>query len=379
MRRESYVLIDGNTLTKNTENIIKKYPNYKYYFGVVKNNAYHHGIDTVLDLKKGGINYFCVSSLDEAIKLRKYDKDTPVLCLEPIPLDYVKEALDYNVTLTVESLEYLVRLLKENVSVKVHIKIDSGMHRLGFYKKEEIKRAYDLIKDSDMTLEGIYSHFATSGVSDIYYDKQVNTFMELTSLIDLSKIPIVHFGRSLTLVQKEKLPFCNGIRLGIVLYGFNQSRVINNDLKSKLREIKRNHIIDKYKLSKSILTNDLKVDTAFSLYSIVMSVREVKKGDVVGYNTYEILEDGYILTLPIGYADGVTKKFGKVYIEGKYYKIVSDCMDMIMIYSKEKINVGMKVEIIGKHISIKEVCSKLGINAYHLFNQITDRVTYVKE
>ena len=94
----------------------------------------------------------------------------------------------------------------------------------------------------------------------------------------------------------------------------------------------------------------------------------------MGYNTYKIEEDGYILTLPIGYADGVNKNYKYVYINGEYLKIVGDCMDMLLIFSPKKIQVGTKVEIFGSHIPISSVCKVLGINAYHLFNQISNRV-----
>ena len=89
MQRKTYAVIDGNILTKNVEEIRKKYPDYQYYFGVVKNNAYHHGMKSVLDLIRGGINYLAVSSLEEALSVRKYTTDTPVLCLEPISLDLI--------------------------------------------------------------------------------------------------------------------------------------------------------------------------------------------------------------------------------------------------------------------------------------------------
>ena len=98
---------------------------------------------------------------------------------------------------------------------------------------------------------------------------------------------------------------------------------------------------------------------------------------MIGYNTYKIPEKGFIATIPIGYADGVTKEFQTVYINGNYCQIVSDSMDMIMVYSKEKIKIGEKVEIFGNHISVSDVCRKTNMNAYHLFNQISHRVTRV--
>ena len=108
-----------------------------------------------------------------------------------------------------------------------------------------------------------------------------------------------------------------------------------------------------------------------------MSSRKVIENDRVGYNTYKIKEEGYILTIPIGYADGVTKEYGFVYIDENPYPIVSDCMDMIMVFSEKEISVGTLVEIIGPHQRIKDLCKRLSTNSYHLLNLISNRVTRV--
>ncbi len=380
MQRKSYVKIDENILKDNVIAIKEKYPDYKYYIGVVKNNAYHHGFYIVKSLKEGGVNYFAVSSLEEAKEVRKYDLKTPILSLEPIFLTYLDDVLKYDVTLTIESLEEAKELSLKDFSkkVKVHLKVDSGMHRLGFMDKNAFLKAYQLLqKNKNIFIEGVYTHFATSGVSDPYYDLQVKTFLSITSLVNLQEIPIVHLGRSLTLVEHEKLSFANGIRLGIILYGFNQSRMKDTSFKGKLRELKLKFLQKKYQCSPTILENDLKVTPTFTLFSEVISERFVKKGEAVGYNTYKMEEDGYILTIPIGYADGVTRDFKSVWIKGNFYKIVSDCMDMIMVYSKEKIPLHSPVEIIGPHMSIKMLCARTHKNAYHLFNDISTRVPYL--
>ncbi len=382
MQRKTYAWIDGEKLKNNVQEIRKKYPDYQYYFGVVKNNAYHHGMKCVIDLKAGGINYFAVSSLEEALLVRKYDRNTPILCLEPIDLEFIDDILNNDITITVESLDYLKQLLKMELygKIKIHVKVDTGMHRLGFYEKESLNKAVKLIRENkDCILEGIYSHFATSGVMDPYYDLQVECFLDLTSDIDLQSIPIVHLGRSLSLVQHPKLTFCNGIRLGIVMYGFSQSHMKDNSLKGKIRSFKRSILQKKHHCSLTILENDLNVKPAFSLYSVVMSIRKVSENDMVGYNIKEMDEEGYILTIPVGYADGVTKAYKSVWIENNYYSIVSDSMDMIMVFSKEFVSVGSKVEIIGEHLPVKLVCQRVGKNAYHLFNDISNRVVRVHQ
>lgn len=379
MQRKTYAYIDGNILENNIKEIKKKYPDYKYYIGVVKNNAYHHGMKCVLDMIRGGINYFAVSSLEEALALRKYT-DYPVLILEPISLEFVSDAINNNITLTVESLEYTKELLKEDIysELKVHLAIDSGMNRLGFQTRKELDEALKLLKEhKKIVVEGLFTHFATSGVMDPHWDNQVKKFLNITKNIDFKEIPMVHLGRSLTLVNHPKLEYANAVRLGIIMYGFSQSRKEGSSLRSKLQKLKRNHYQKKYECSKTFLENDLKLNTAMSLYTEVISTRKVHAGDIVGYNAYPIKEDGYILTLPVGYADGVTKDYKEVAIESKRYKIVSDCMDMIMVYSETPIKVGTKVEIFGRTIPISSVTRRLGLNSYHLFNQISDRVVRV--
>lgn len=380
VQRKTYALIDRVALKENIKEIKRKYSAYEYYFGVVKNNCYHHGMKCVVDMYAAGINYFAVSSLEEAFEVRKYLSDAPVLCLEPIDLEFLDDVINKEITITIESLEYLQELLKLNPysHLKIHLKVDSGMHRLGFCKKEDLSRAVELIREhKNLILEGIYSHFATSGITDSYWDFQVKRFLEITEDINLKEIPIVHFGRSLTLVNHPKLSFCNGIRLGIVLYGFAQSRKEGTSFRDRLRVWKRKRLQKKNHCSKTTLENDLALKPVFSLYSTVMSVREVEKEDLVGYDGVKAPLDGYILTIPIGYADGVTKSFDTVFIEGKFCKIFSDCMDMILVFSEEKVALGTEVELIGPHKTIQSVCQTTGKNAYHLLNDISNRVVRV--
>ena len=376
MQRKTYAIIDGNKIKENVKEIKKHYPDYKYYIGVVKNNAYHHGIKCVTSMILGGVNYFAVSSLEEAISLRNYT-DFPILILEPIALDLVLDAINLNLTITVDSLDYAKKLVDVDLfaKLKVHLAVDSGMNRLGIKDAGELKEAYTLLLENDkINLEGLYTHFATSGIMDPYYDKQLKTFKSITSGISLKDIPIVHLGRSLTLVTREKLDFVNGIRLGIIMYGMSLSSNLGNGLKGKLRELKRTLIRKKYKCSECHFTNDLNLKTTFSLYSSVMAVRRVYKGDNVGYNTYKVKNDGYIITIPIGYADGVTKDFKYVAYKGKKLPIVSDSSDMLMAFSEEYINIDEKIEIFGASISVREAARNLNVNTYHLFNQIQNRV-----
>jgi len=381
MYRNTYVKINESTLTNNIKEIKKKYSNYKYYIGVVKGNAYGHGAYSVSALIKGGINYLAVSSLEEAIEIRKYEKDIPILCLEPINSKYIDDIIKYNVTATIDSLELAKEYCKHEKNLKVHIKLDTGMSRLGINDSEELRDTIKILKENNIEIEGIYTHFATTGISDPYYDLQLKKFVKLMYMIDLSQFKIIHLGRSLTLVNHQQLPFINGIRLGIIMYGFNGSMPAGKGFKNYLRELKRKRLIRKYHISPTIRENDLNLKTAFSLYTEVMSIRKIKKGDFVGYGAKYIADrDMLIATLPIGYADGMSVLIKNVVINGKKYPIVGEiCMDMTMIEVDESVKLHDQVEIFGDKISIREVGRKLNTNAYHVFTGITVRVPRIYE
>ena len=378
MYRKTYAIIDEDKLKNNIKEIKAKYDNYKYYIGVVKNNAYNHGIKIINSLIEGGINYLAVSSLEEALDARKYNSKIPILCLEVIDLDYIYDCINNNVTITVESLEYLEKLnkIKLDFPIKIHLKLNTGMNRLGISEVKEVNKCVSIISENKkLILEGIYTHFATSGISDKYYDEQMKKFQELTKDIDLTTIPIVHLGRSLTLVNHDKPDFVNGIRLGIIMYGFSQSIKEDTSLRGKLRAIKRKKLIKKFNISKTYLTNDLNLKTAFSLYSNVMTIKKVKNKEFVGYGASFFADrDIKVAIIPIGYADGVTIKYKNVSIKGKKYQIIADSMDMLMVKVDNTVKIGDKVEIFGENISIREASRNNGCNSYRLFNMITNRV-----
>ena len=232
MYRNTFVEINIDNLQENVKNIKNYFNNYKYYFGVVKGNAYGHDIHIINYLIESGINYLAVSSLEEAIKLRKVNNEIPVLCLEPIDLDYIDICIKNNITITIHDYDYYKGLMNKKLEgkLKVHIKIDSGMNRIGIKDRDHITEIYNnLINSKNIILEGIYTHLATTGISDIYWDKQVKKFKYLTENIDLNKIPIVHMARSIAFLDHPKIDICNGIRIGIAMYGYDPNPIQRND------------------------------------------------------------------------------------------------------------------------------------------------------
>ncbi len=375
MYRNTYVSVDKAVLKENVHNITDKYREYKYFFGVVKGDAYGHGFHVIDALIEGGVNYLAVATADEAEKVREINADIPLLCLEPPEEDAFSFFCESNITFTVDSLEGARELCGYNFTkkIKVHLKLDTGMNRLGFKNEDELLEAFSLLKSSENTeIEGIYTHLATSGVNDIYYDRQMANFKNLTKNINLSEIPIVHIGRSIILVHHDKPDFVNGVRLGICMYGFSGSL----PEPSGLRKIKRDFLLKKKGISKSILSNDLDLKTAFSLYSQVISVKKIKKGEFVGYGADFIAnEDMTVATLAIGYFDGMSKKLKNVIINDEKCEIIGEiCMDMTAVKVPDTVKCGDKAEIFGDKISIRDAAKNLGVNAYRVFTSISHRV-----
>ncbi len=394
MYRKTYIEVNLDRLEENIESIIKNHPEYQYYIGVVKGNCYGHGSYLVNSLIKKGVNYLAVSSLEEGIKIRKYHTDIPILWLEPISLDAIEIARKQNITLTISSLAYLENLTKQikDKKLKMHLKLNTGMNRLGIKDKKDVQKAIGIIQ-KNYFLEGVYSHFITTGISDKKWDEQLQTFYDLLEGIDLTKIPMIHMGRSLTLVNHPKIDICNGIRLGILMYGFNQSPKKDPSFKGKLRQIKANLRIKKYHISKTTLDTNIKVTPCLSLYSEIMEIQNVKKGENVGYGlSYEAKEDILVAVAPIGYADGLNRKsMGRnVFINGSYYPIIGSVnMGMIQIKVDENVKVGDKVELIGDHVSARYVASYLHTTPYEVLCALEDtipkkylyrnEVTYIEE
>ncbi|MBR2714779.1 MAG: alanine racemase [Ruminococcus sp.] len=359
---DSYVQIDLAKLKSNAQAIIGKYPQYDEYIAVVKGDCYGHGMKAAKALYDGGIRYFAVSSLEEAKDFREVLSDTPLLYLEPVASDRLDEANKLKLTLGVSDMEHLKSVLSyTGCSFKLHLQIDAGFNRLGFNDKEEVKKAVDMINASSHKLEGIYQHFATSGIFDIHYDNQKRRFSELTSLIDLKKIPLVHMGSGVSLLGHPKIEIANTTRMGLVMYGYNIGpQSYGGGIKNKLRDMRDNYYRKKYSLTETIKDVEIPLAPAMEYRCRILHLKKVKCGDYVGYDaSYKAQSDITLAILPVGYNNGIGhKNYSRlVQIGEKLYPIVGEIgMNMCAVKVDDSVSISDEVTLLGKKITLGMFC-----------------------
>lgn len=323
---------------------------------VVKANAYGHGaLEVTGHLISKGIDQFAVSLLEEALELRKSYKNIELLVMGIVEEEGLIIASENNITVTIsnfDQIDYLDNLDKE---LKIHVKIDTGMHRLGFSNDVDIIKAINLLKNKrKVIVEGIYTHFSTADVDKIYYDIQVKRFKDVLHLVDF-KFTTIHCSNSSSAIKYENyLSFTTHNRLGISLYGLTLDSNVNF------------------------------LKTTFKLKTYISQINVLNPGDKVGYGaTYTAKKKEFIGVLPIGYADGFIRKNqgGDVEINGKRYPIVGRiCMDQLFVRIDENIRKTDVVTLFGGLVSIDEVAKRLDTINYEIICEITSRVPrkYIK-
>lgn len=348
MYRNTYAEINLKNIEYNAHLLCSTLNKYKYHIAVVKGDCYgHFGNEPIKAMIKGGVNYLAVSSLEEALKVREDDTKTPILCLGIIETKYTNICIENNVTMTINTYEEALELLKENVdNLKVHLKVNTGMNRLGIGNKDEFTKTYNLLKDK-VEIEGIFTHMYDA-LNKVSTQKQINAFEDITSGINLSDVKIVHFGGSNYALNYPKLPYVNGVRYGISLYGLGES--------------------------------DLPFKNTFKLVSHVYQINTLENC-TLGYGAdYKVTTKEKIAVIPIGYSDGVLRANTKrdVYINNKRYPIVGRiCMDMLFVKVDDTIKVGDEVLLLKDNEHIKEVAKYLNTTRHEVIGIITKRVPRV--
>ncbi len=383
MYRKAYVEIDNSIIRDNAKLMCELFP-HKWNIAVVKGNAYGHGYGIIPALIEGGMNAFAVSSLDEALKVREYTGEYPVIMLQPVPAEYLSIASKQNISVCVNDPDTYKEIVESGLKLKLQFKVNSGMNRLGFSDKEILTKSInEAFENDNLTVEGIFTHFHSNGLRDIEYARDKKRFEELTSDIDLKKIPMVHLDRTQTVFLHDAPSYENGVRIGISLYGFTTIYPYSNSIKGRLRKLQRDL---ENKLHRVEPTKELKkypVKTAFSFYTEVIQINKVSEGDYVGYGLlHKAKETEYIAIIDTGYYDGINRKryLSNVAINGKKYPIVGEVgMGMCEVKVDRTVKKHDKVTVLGGDIPISEITRHVGTTMYELLTSIKPEIerTYI--
>lgn len=300
MSRRTWVEIDTKCIVDNF-NIIKNKVNGAMICPVIKDNAYGHGAVKLAHLYEDlGANYFAVSTLEEAIELREGGINTSILILGYTPLEDTDKLFRYNITQCVYSLPYARSLNEYGLKIKCHLKIDTGMNRIGFKDVDEMKKACLL---NNLDFEGVFMHFSDC-LDDDFSKIQYDLFIKDIDLLKQEGITfkIRHCANSGT-IMKHPFYHLDMVRPGIILYGLGG-----------------------YEGLKQALT----------MKSVISHIKEVKKGEPIGYDRRFVADkDIKVATVSVGYGDGFSRLHSgrnTVGINGKEVNILGNiCMDQMMV------------------------------------------------
>lgn len=358
--------INLRSLLFNLEGIRKKVGPQVRVMGIVKANAYGHGIIEVAHaLNKFGIDYLGVGFLEEGILLRNHGITTPILVLGGVLGSQVDDFLEYNLDITVSSIEIAERINME-VQVnggrrpRVHLKIDTGMERLGVRWEHATQFLEHVTRLKNLQIIGIYSHFATADEKDkAFANEQLDRFKKVLDYAGKMglDIPFKHISNSGAILDIPGSYF-SMVRPGILLYGIYPSLET---------------------------AESIRVRPVLELKSRVVYIKEVSEGMTISYGRqYRVPQKTKIATIPIGYGDGYNRLLSNsasVIIGGKKYPVVGAvCMDQIMVDVglDAKIHVGDDVTLIGQEgkeiISAWDLAGSMKTIPYEVLTNIAARV-----
>jgi len=322
---------------------IKKASDRRGIMAIVKADAYGHGAVVLSKIyEKNGVDWLAVSNIEEAIQLRNNGIELPILILGYTPPRYARELHKFNISQALFDTTYAHSLseeaVKANVIVKVHLKLDTGMGRIGFDFRSEtdIDHSADLVTEAaslpSLETEGVFMHFATADLDSDpnaeFAEAQYSRFCKAIDTLKSRGInpKLIHCCNSAaTLLQPSDRG--NLTRPGIILYGMTPSAGLN-------------------------LSVNLK--PVMSLKTVVSMIKQIDTDEYVGYGrTFKSEKPMTVATLPVGYGDGYPRHLsncGKVLVGGKVANIVGRvCMDQTIIDISEidNVHVGQEVILIG--------------------------------
>lgn len=365
--RRTWAEVDLDALDYNYKTLRKRIGDGVKFLGVVKADAYGHGsVQVGKRLQKLGADYLAVSSLDEAVELRSNGVTMPILILGHTPVDQVKNLIDYQITQAVSCKAKAEAFSKEarrlNETLKVHIKVDTGMSRLGFlcdgdFFENGVAGITEACQLPGLDVEGIFTHFAVSDEEGEEYDEYTHHQFELfTNVIDeverrWGKNFAIRHCANTGAVAKYPQTFLDMVRPGLLLYGYGE------------------------------YSKQLGLRPVMALKTVVQTIKIYPAGTKVSYGgIYVTPRQTRMGVLPYGYADGFLRsgsnKYSVLTAEGKAAQCGKICMDMCMIDLTDKpgVDVGSEVEVWGNGNPIEEVAACAGTIPYELTCAVSKRV-----
>ncbi len=374
--KRTWAEIDLDALYENFKNV-KKSAAGRSIMAVVKADAYGHGCMEIAPyLQELGCEWFAVSNIREAMLLREYGIKTDILILGHTSEQHISKLCEYDITQTVFSAEYAQMLSRAaqnlNTKIKAHIKVDTGMGRIGFNcregfnVKETAKEIEECIKLCGINYTGIFTHFAAA--DSFEPDDEAFCNLQYSALKTITKELA---GRG---INFENVHCCNSaalclqepgrgslVRAGCILYGL---------------------------LPSADITVGFEPQPVLSLKSVVSMVKEINEGDYVSYGrTYRSSGKTRVATVTIGYADGYPRSLsnkGRVIVNGEYAPIIGRiCMDQIMIdvTGIDEVREGDIVTLIGRdgenEITADEVAGHCSTINYEIVCGVSQRVPRV--
>jgi len=365
--------IDLDAIANNVREIRRVTKSTAKVLAVVKANGYGHGAVEVSRVAlANGASWLGVARISEGVALRKAGLEAPVLVLSYIPPEQAGEVVRHRLSQAVYTREMALVLAeaaaRRGTRAKVHIKVDTGMGRIGLMPGPDIvEEILRMAKIPNLEIEGIFTHFADADAADKHYtNMQLERFLGITEELRRGglDIPLKHAANSPALMEMPEAHL-DMVRAGIIVYGLNPS--------------------DRFKQS------SLKLIPAMSLKAKVAYVKKVPAGFKVSYGcTFTTVQPTVIATLPLGYADGYPRSLsskGEVLLNGRRSPVIGRvCMDQIMVDagSASDIKMGDEAVIIGRQgdeeITADETAMKLGTINYEVVCMISLRVPriYVK-
>ncbi|HBM16338.1 MAG TPA: alanine racemase [Lentisphaeria bacterium] len=331
----------------------------------VKANAYGHGIKGISKLAELFVDYFAVACLNEGALLRKTGIEKPILVLGAIDEDQIPGLIENNLDITISSF-FKAKLVSDfckriGKSCKVHIKVDTGMNRVGIKAKNAASLIDYIHSDHNLELEGIYSHLAESEEIDrTFTTSQIESFRKVCSYAKSKKEDIIcHLANSGALCYSPE-SYLDMVRPGILSYGYFPGK---KEPQYPLNQVK----------------------PSFMLKTKIAYFKAIEAGESVSYNRkYRTDKLTRIVTLPIGYGDGYRRALsgkGTVLIRGHKYPISGTiCMDMTMvdIGSEGTAYVGDEAVLIGsqgkEQITLEEIADICQTNTYEILCSLSERI-----